>query len=183
MKKIQGLTLIELLTVIAVIAVMTGIFVMNADNSGKDSLELYNARQQVEGTISKAREMAMSGIGADVNKYGMGVIFNDAEGKDFYIFRNYEISLPSGGNYGYNSSNDVLIEKVTLGEGIKYALDGSNKSVLFIPPDPYVRFCSDEDTCSGTTSLVIKVYKISDEGDTAEYKTITVNPSGLIENE
>jgi prepilin-type N-terminal cleavage/methylation domain-containing protein len=174
--KNKGLTLIEILVVMAIIVIATGIIVI--DNSSKEGVDLFNTTNSIRQNISKAKEMAMSGVGATLNKaYGIGVWFPDTAGGYYYIYRNHESTAAP--NRGYDSG-DIIIEKITLPDGIKYARKGSYYGALFTPPTPHVAICSSATACAGTL-FELYVYKESDKGVTAKYQLVKVNAAGLIE--
>lgn len=168
----KGLTLVELLVVISIIVIATGIVVMNS-NSSKSDIDLFNTKNSIISNISRAKEMALSGAGATSStNYGVGVWFPDSAGKYYYIYKNYETG---NSDRGYDSS-DVIIEKVTLPDGIKYARVGTNYGVLFTPPTPHVAICTSATACAGT---LFELNVLKDAGGSTH--TIKVNKAGLIE--
>ena len=178
--KNKGVTLIELLVVISIIVIATGIIVI--DNSSKEGVDLFNTTNSIRQDISKAKEMAMSGVGATLNKaYGIGVWFPGSVDTDgnyyYYIYRNNESTAAP--NRGYDSG-DAIIEKVTLPNGISYVSKGSYYGALFTPPTPHVAICSSATACAGTL-FELYVYKESDKGVTSKYQLVKVNAAGLIE--
>lgn len=171
---IKGLTLIELLVVISIIIIITGAVIINNDSS-KGGVELFNTKNSIILDIYKAKEMALSGVGAIPNtNFGIGVWFPDINGKYYYIYKNVETNANNKG-FGSNS-NDEILEKVMLPNGIRYAWNGNNRGVLFTPPTPHVAICSGEATCDNT------LFKLNVKKESGgEVHTITVNKAGLIE--
>lgn len=169
---IKGLTLIELLVVISIIVIATGAVVINNDSS-KTSIELFNTKNSIISNIYKAKESALSGGGATPNtNFGIGVWFPDSAGKYYYIYRNIETNA---NNKGY-ASNDEILEKVMLPNGIRYAWNGNSRGILFTPPTPHVAICSSATACNET------VFKLDVKKESGEdVHTITVNKAGLIE--
>jgi prepilin-type N-terminal cleavage/methylation domain-containing protein len=168
----KGFTLIEILVVISIIAITTGAVVINSTSSTSD-IDLFSAKNSIIVNISKAKEMALSGVGATPGtNYGIGVWFEDPNGKYYYIYRN------EGADKGYDLG-DVILEKVVLPKGIKYQRSGTNTQigVLFTPPTPVIDICSTASVCTGTL-FEINVLKEDGGGST---HIIEVNKAGLIE--
>lgn len=169
----KGFTLIEILVVISIIVITTGAVVINSTSSTSD-IDLFSAKNSIIVNISKAKEMALSGVGATPGtNYGVGVWFPDtANGKYYYIYKN------KNANYGYDTGDEIL-EKIVLSKGIKYQRNGGNTQigVLFIPPTPYVAICTSASACTTLTEFKLDVFK---EGTTNKH-LIKVNKAGLIE--
>ncbi|MDD4661832.1 MAG: type II secretion system protein [Candidatus Pacebacteria bacterium] len=169
--KQKSFTLIELLVVIAIMITITGMIVING-NSSTSGIDLFSAKNTLITNLNKAKEMALSGVGATVGtNYGIGVWFPESTGSYYYIYRNNE----SESSYKGYDSGDVILEKVDLPKGIKYTRV-SYLGVLFTPPTPSVAICESATVCTGTTFQV----RIHKEGS-LDYRLINVNKSGLIE--
>ncbi|MDD3046432.1 MAG: type II secretion system protein [Candidatus Pacebacteria bacterium] len=167
----KSFTLIELLVVISIIAIMSGILVINSSSSTSD-VDLFSSRNGLINNLNKAKEMALSGVGATVNtNYGIGVWFPESTGSYYYIYKNNE-TTPAYKGY---DSGDVIIEKVNLPKGIKYTRV-TYLGVLFTPPQPSVAICQSATACTGT-SFQVRIHKEGSDG----YRLINVNKSGLIE--
>ena len=167
----KSFTLIELLVVISIIAIMSGILVINSSSSTSD-VDLFSSRNGLITNLNKAKEMALSGVGATINKnYGIGVWFPESTGSYYYIYKNNE-TTPAYKGY---DSGDVIIEKVNLPKGIKYTRV-TYLGVLFTPPQPSVAICESATACNGT-SFQVRIHKEGSIG----YRLINVNKSGLIE--
>lgn len=170
--KNKGFTLVELLVVISILVIVTGAVVINGVTS-KDNVNLYSTKNLIAMNVSKAKEIALSGVGATVGKnYGVGVWFPDTLGKYYYIYKNNEDLV----GYGGYDSGDVILEKIILPGGIRYSTDG-NLGVLFTPPKPAVAICSAAATCNGTI-FTLNIYA---EAEPTKIETLTVNKAGLIE--
>jgi prepilin-type N-terminal cleavage/methylation domain-containing protein len=171
---IKGLTLIELLVVISLIVITAGAVVINGSSS-KSDVDLFNAKNSIIANISRAKEMALSGVGAtNGTNYGIGVWFLDPAGKYYYIYKNKE----AVNTYRGYDSGDEILEKITLPDGIKYTLTGENNlGVLFTPPTPHVAICTTATTCTGTEFWL----NVSKDPSGGSIHTIKVNKSGLIE--
>jgi len=168
----KGFTLVEVLVVISIMVIVTGAVVINSGRS-KDNVNLYSAKNSIGMNINKAKEIALSGVGATIGtNYGVGAWFPDSAGKYYYIYRNNELSSQ---DKGYDSGDSIL-EKVILPQGIRYSTS-SEKGVLFIPPKPSVSICTGATTCNSSI-LTIEVYA---EADATKKEIITVNKAGLVE--
>jgi len=163
----KGFTLMELLVVISIISITAAILVINQDTSTSD-VNLLNAKSALITNINKAKEMALSGVGANVGDeyYGIGIWFPNANGTEYYIYRNKDT------DFKYSSADEIL-EKVVLPKGIKYARSNQCSGVLFSPPTPVVNIIN----CSPSQTFKVNILKES--GGTAH--TVTVNKSGLVE--
>ena len=171
----RGFTLIEILVVVSIIIITTGAVVINSTSSTSD-IDLFSAKNSIIVNISKAKEMALSGVGATPGtNYGIGVWFPDtANGKYYYVYRNNETNAA----YKGYDSEDIILEKIVLPKGIKYQRNGTNTQigVLFTPPTPHVAICTDASSCT-LTEFKLDVFK---EGTTNKH-LIKVNKAGLIE--
>ena len=169
----KGFTLVEVLVVISIMVIVTGAVVINSGRS-KDNVNLYSAKNSIGMNINKAKEIALSGVGATIGitNYGVGVWFPDSAGKYYYIYRNNELLSQ---DKGYDSG-DLILEKVILPQGVRYSTV-SEKGVLFTPPKPSVSICTGATTCNSSI-LTIEVYA---EADATKKEIITVNKAGLVE--
>ena len=168
----KGFTLVEVLVVISIMVIVTGAVVINSGRS-KDNVNLYSAKNSIGMNINKAKEIALSGVGATIGtNYGVGAWFPDSAGKYYYIYRNNELLSQ---NKGYDSG-DLILEKVILPQGIRYST-ASEKGVLFTPPKPSVSICTGATTCNSSI-LTLEVYA---EADATKKEIITVNKAGLVE--
>ncbi|MDD3919217.1 MAG: type II secretion system protein [Candidatus Pacebacteria bacterium] len=170
--KTKGFTLIEILIVISIMVIVTGAVVINSITS-KDNVNLYSTKNSIAMSINKAKEIALSGVGATIGKnYGVGVWFPDSAGKYYYIYKNYEDLA----EYKGYDTGDVILEKVILPDGIRYEIN-TNLGVLFTPPKPSVSICSAAATCNGSV-FTLNVYA---EANPDKIETLTVNKAGLVE--
>lgn len=170
--KTKSFTLVEILIVISIMVIVTGAVVINSITS-KDNVNLYSTKNSIAMNIYKAKEIALSGVGATIGtNYGVGVWFPDSAGKYYYIYRNNEILA----EYKGYDTGDVILEKINLPDGVRYETAG-NLGVLFVPPKPSVSICSAAATCSGST-FTLNIYAESNE---EKIEVLTVNKAGLVE--
>jgi prepilin-type N-terminal cleavage/methylation domain-containing protein len=179
----SGLTLIETLTVVSIIVIMSAIVFGNYKN-GNDALALDRAAQKLAQDYRKADEMAVSGRGG---LKSFGVYFNTSSSNTSYMI--YGNSDNSGSNKQYAAGEQSVSggETVTMEAGVKIC-DIKSKvvstgvetssitsiSISFIPPMPAVfadTTGSDRDisivlkplsdtTCTGTKQKVVKINSV-----------------------
>ncbi len=131
-KKNKGFTLIEMLVVIAIIAVISGVIVVNFRESS-DIHKLQRSAQIVVQGIREAQNMSLSSTEIDGEVYNYyGVHFNKQNPTSFYIY--------ASENMVYNSGEEVkTIELET--EVVIDSLSGGNKlGMAFIPPYSFIEF-------------------------------------------
>ena len=107
-----GTTLIELLVAIAIIGIMSGIFV--AQISLTDGEELNLVTERVAADLKQIRNLATSRVINENNVYpagGYGIYFQDYDGTGDSA---YYILYADSGAPGYQSADDVIISKYIL---------------------------------------------------------------------
>lgn len=167
--KSKGMTLIEVLVVVSMVIIVTGAIILN-NSSSNSGIHLLNAKNSIITEIAKAKELALSGVGAIIGaNYGIGVWFN-SDGKNYYIYKNLDDDMR------FTDANDVILSEIMLPEGIKYETQGDYMGVLFVPPTPFVAIC-DNSNCDGNL-FELNVFK---ESDVSNKHLIKVNKAGLIE--
>lgn len=105
-----GTTLIELLVAIAIIGIMSGIFV--AQISLTDSEELNLVTERVAADLKQIRNLATSRVINENNVYpagGYGINFVDSD--QMFGETAYYILYADSGVAGYQSADDVIISK------------------------------------------------------------------------
>ncbi len=173
----SGFTLFELLVVIVMIAILSGIIFANPNNWQK-SLALERSAQKISQDISQSRALSMKGESGvcdpgSPNGYGL---YLDKVNPSYFIYMNCD-SDPSK---DYNSSfdkkfegADIPLEKNIIICGLKAGgLDQSSLSIFFEPPDPAVFVNNTSDVTSSVTICI--------EGDESKQKTIEINKVGNI---
>lgn len=136
----KAFTLVEVLAVIGLAVIMAGILILRGD-SGQVEIRLQEDVSAVKKNIVNAREMAMSGVGAEDGYFGIGVYFDDATNDRFIVYKNQ-----TANNMQYDAGDEIL-ETVYL-KGSTILSDYIN--VIFCPPDPIV--------CVGHSSLYCDSY-------------------------
>ena len=166
-KNSAGFTLVELLVVMAIIVIISGVSLANW-RGGEKQYALLRATNKLSQDLRRAEEMAMSAreFQGQIPKGGYGVYFKDQE-KDHYV-----LFADLNGNHSYNSGSDGLIEDVKIEKDIQISqLSASPLTITFTPPDPTVTIKPDDLTATITLAI---------ETDPTKTRTITVNKSGLV---
>ncbi len=182
----KGITLIEMIVVIALIFIISGTMWANYRNLGK-SLALDRSANQVAQDIRASLEMAMSmqkisipedirvacprvGYGADFtvgsNNYRAGVYFHNLGG----------IVLP-----GCKPPTILLEEGSHVSSILLDGLPVNSLGIVFVPPHPRIYIMQNINfniVAEGTYSNQAIITLRSEAGDV---KRITINKSGLIE--
>jgi len=181
----KGFTLLEILTVVVIITLLSTIFIAGY-REGEKQFALKRSAHQLAQGLRKAQEMALSSQEfMGIPQGGYGIHFK--EGSDKYIlfidcndnnkFDGSDVcrDCSSGECFGYVSDK---IEEFTLEKLIKvetltpYSGEDNSFSVIFFPPDPVTIFNPESDFAS------IKLNFENGPG-----KMIYINKAGLIEIE
>ena len=113
LNKQSGTTLMELLVAIAIIAIMTGIFISQIRISDQEQLETITER--VAADLRQLRNLSASRVIGENNQYpvgGYGIAFQDYNGIDTPSY--YILFADDGQNIGYDPTEDDLIAKYTF---------------------------------------------------------------------
>jgi len=169
----NGFTLTELLTVLAVIFILTSVS-FPAYRTAQKQYVLENAARKLAQDIRKAQEMAISaricGPCGDKVPPGYGIYLH--QGNTSYLI--YADTNPAQGNEIYDGG-DVIIETISFESGVFIKnVNPSSLSINFKPPDPKIRIGNNSQTLS-EVSIVLSL-----STDTSKTKTIKVNKAGLI---
>ncbi|MCX6813817.1 MAG: prepilin-type N-terminal cleavage/methylation domain-containing protein [Candidatus Azambacteria bacterium] len=168
----KGFTLIEVLVVLSIIVVITGIIIFNIGTERQNSALLRSA-QNLSLNLRRAQSFALSSkiyktVGVPC---GWGVHFNGANSTSYIIFADLAVS-PSCSDRDFiraaNGSEDF--ETVNLESGINInSLSNNLSDIVFTPPDPTVNFTPDQTSAS--------VVMINKNGAT---RLININKTGFI---
>ena len=185
MNKEKGFTLLEILTVVVIISLLSTIIIAGY-REGERQFALKRSAHQLAQSLRKAQEMALSSqefMGIPQGGYGISlkegsdkyVLFIDCNNNNQFDNGNVCRDCSSGECFGYVSDK---IEEFTLEELIKvetltpYPGEDNSLSVVFLPPDPETVFNPESDFAS------IKLNFENGPG-----KMIYINKVGLIEIE
>ena len=168
----KGFTLIEMLVVIVIIGVITGIVIFNVSFERQSSALLRSA-QKLSLNLRRAQNFALSSktyktVGVPC---GWGVHFNEAGSTSYTIFADLASAQDcSNRDFKMASDGSENFEIVNLESGITVnSLSNNLSDVVFTPPDPTVKFTPDQ-----TSASIILINK---EGAN---RTIISNKTGFI---
>jgi len=184
---LPGLTLVELMVSLSIIAFITAIFVTNYQTANKRT-DLVMASQVLVADIHRAQNNSLGLIkyGEEVPAGGWGISFDRSANKNQYIvFADLDEPGASGyryvnqGEYDTNKGARIVdlppqIEISALRFGGGTSNERYMANVTFLPPDPQVNIFS-----MGLTSTVLEIDL--KELKNNNIKTIRVNFLGLAE--
>jgi len=163
-----GFSLPELLVVVAMILLMTGLILPNW-RSGERTLALDRVVHKAGQDVRRVQELALR---AQIHNcsvgtiQGYGIYFNESNPASYIIY------AECSGNFEYDLGLDDIVETVLLASSIQIANvnPSSAISVLFIPPTPLV-FIKPGDPSSTQVSFqrvdgvgVLRILDISSKG-------------------
>jgi prepilin-type N-terminal cleavage/methylation domain-containing protein len=167
----NGFTLIEMLVVIGIISILSGIFIVYS-RTGEQQIVLFKEQAKVMAAVSRAKILGISafressteagsscGYGVHIELPNTVIIFKD-------IAQNCELS-----DQRYTPANpSEKFESFQLDPRVKLDVMTSLTDIVFIPPDPSVVITPDQD------QAVIVIKTIDDKSSA----TIKVNSAGQI---
>lgn len=125
MRQKTGFTLIELIVVMAVMAILSAIFLASY-RGGQKEYTLLGAVQLLVSDLRRTQNLAVTRLEQNgIAPYGYGVYVRDAQ--TYLIFYNL------AGDKNYQADSKVL-ETIILPKQV--SINPTNKSVFFTPPDP-----------------------------------------------
>ena len=165
----QGFTLIELLVSIFIIAMMSGLFMVNYHNTNKRS-ELGIIKQKLASDIRLAQNYSIGSKtydGVNAPSGGWGAHFSLADPTYYIIFADKD------GNKSYSVTEAIETKTLPAGLTIDSLSPASPLDIVFLPPDPvtYVN-----------TSAVTSAQIVLRENINNSTAVITVNSFGLIDS-
>jgi prepilin-type N-terminal cleavage/methylation domain-containing protein len=179
----KGFSMVEILVVLAIIAIISGIF-FASQNRSRDSLALERAAHQVAQDLNRAMEFSLrtrSHTCATGTLNGYGVYAN------YLVPNSYIIFADCDGNKTYNADGipccpDDIIETRPLEAGVvisdtspRAGAPKPGTSFTYEPPDPTVTFCR-SNGCSGTTAWI----ELAAASDSSIVKTVRINNRGRV---
>ena len=172
MDRADGFTLIEMLIVMAIIIIITGIVIFNIGSERQNSALLRSA-QKLSLDLRRIQSFALSSKVFKTSEVpcGWGIHFNNVGSTNYIIFADLAVN-PNCSDRDFlraaNGSEDF--ENVNLDGGITInSLSGGLSDVVFTPPEPTVNFVPAQTSVSIT---------LSNENGAA--RSINLNKTGFI---
>lgn len=199
-----GLTLVELMVVISIFMIITGVTIFNY-GSFRSNVSLQNLTDDIALSIRKAQGYAIGarGVGNNFsNSYGIHFSINsntsgnslDGNNKAFLMFftlsdKDYDNSLTGACGDGthecmelFNITSTDIVKEIYV-DDVKQTTPESSIDIVFIRPDPRAYFCYKSSPTSSCESNVSKIsIKISNGQFAEKEKTriISVQNTGQI---
>lgn len=166
-----GFTLIEILVVLAIIIIITGIVIFNVGSERQNSALLRSA-QKLSLSLRLAQNNALSSkVFRTGVPCGWGVHFNGVDSASYIIFADTASAVDcSNRDFIRAADGSEDFENINFDAGIKInGLSGGLSDIVFTPPEPSVNFTPDQ------TSVSITL--INNSGTT---RTVNVSKAGFI---
>lgn len=180
-KSEKGITIIEILVVIVIIVLFSGILIADFPKIRRQ-LAISRAVNKMSENVRTTQDMALSGAqiydaeGNDIKAKGYGVYINISNNKEYLLYADMD------NNHQYESGEDFLIKKIDFSKSepgviIKEILNVNSgwTSIDFSPPNPNIRIAN---LTSGQNRIQI-VFQL--ENDPLNIRSVFVNTVGLIE--
>lgn len=172
MDEAKGFTLIEILVVLAIIVIITGIVIFNTSLERQNSALLRSA-QKLSLDLRRAQSFALSSkvfktLGVPC---GWGAHFNGIGSDSYIIFADLAVNQNcSDRDFVRAADGSEDFETINLESGITVSsLSSSLSDIIFTPPDPIVTFTPAQ-TSAGVT-LINKNFAA---------RAININKTGLV---
>src|SRR3989344_3146611 len=168
----KGFTLIEMLVVLAIIVIITGIVVFNIGTERQNSALLRSA-QKLSQNLRRAQSFTLSSKVFKTSGVpcGWGAHFNGTGSNSYVIFADLAVNQNCSDRDFIRASNGSEdFETVNLESGITVSsLSGGLSDIVFTPPQPSVTFTLDQ-----TTASIVLVNK------SGAIRAVSVNKVGFI---
>lgn len=181
----KGLTLIELLTVVSIILILSAVVFGNY-RIGNNAQALDRAAQKLAQDFRRVNELSISGKGLSSSLNAYGIYFDRttaASSKTYIVYKN----AVNGTVYTYNTGApaDTIDQTINIEKGVKICdilgngTGGINTiSVAFVPPEPVVYMDANYANYETTIKLGIE----SDNcAATAKFKYVKINNVGRVD--
>lgn len=190
----KGFTLIEILVVLAITALLSGIAIVYS-HQGQNQVSLSIEESKVAQLILEARELSIATYSMNSATCAYGVHFDFSKQPYTYSLFAYNSAVKTGSRFICPSLASSTV--VTTGDMVQY-LGGSSwqvhtasgvvlkssgsagptiQDILFYPPDPFTLISTDGKTFQYPAPTAY-VYLSTTDGTAA--RTITVNPEGQV---
>jgi len=171
-KKGGGFTLIEILVVLTIIIIITGIFIFNVGIERQNSALLRSA-QKLSLDLRRAQSFALSSKTYKTSGFpcGWGVHFSGLGSTNYIIFADMAAAADcSSRNFMRATDGSEDFKTVNFDAGVNISSLSINLSdIVFSPPDPVVNF-----TPNQTSASIVLINK---KGNT---RLININKTGFI---
>ena len=168
----KGFTLIEILVVLAIIVVITGVVIFNIGSERQNSALLRSA-QKLSLDLRRAQSFALSSKVFKTSGVpcGWGAHFNGVGSDNYIIFADLAVNQNcSDRDFIRAASGSEDFETINLESGIIVdSLSGGLSDIVFTPPDPTVTFTPAQ--ISASVTLINK---------NSATRAITINKTGFI---
>jgi prepilin-type N-terminal cleavage/methylation domain-containing protein len=185
-KLCQGLTLVEMLTVVSILVILSGIMFANY-KSGNDALILDRASQKLAQDLRRTMGMSISGQGLSVNYNAYGIYFSTASNSSYILFKNN--ANKGAGNFTYSTSApaDSIFEIINIEKGAKICELKNNGTVIgsgiisvaAVPPAPTIYM--DSAVNNDDIYIVIAPENETNCSNPVRKKVIKINNAGRID--
>jgi prepilin-type N-terminal cleavage/methylation domain-containing protein len=179
----SGVTLIELLIVVAVMLILMGVSFVGYKQRGEE-LGLKRAAYKVMADIEQVRETAMSSqklSSGDVPKGGWGIHFNTTLPNEYIIFADKTLTPNHFYDSGTEGSGTDGFKKIVLDEDnrieislLSPTIPPNSLDVVFLPPSPDV-FINGFSPSLSEAKITVRLSNYP-----SKTKTIIINSVGLI---
>ncbi len=125
-------TLVEILVSVAIMGILSSIFIVNIRTGNRDKLSM--AAEQLAADLRQIRNMSFSRTIYDMSKsgkleyppggYGISVVNNE--------YNKYKIFADNGDNNNYQSDEDELIKEIVLEDGFDIKVSNSHFFITFL---------------------------------------------------
>lgn len=167
----QGFTLIEMLVVIGILSLLSGIFIVYS-RTGEQQILLFKDQAKIVGAISRAKSLSASSYRASLtqtdNSCGYGVHFEFPN--TVIIFKDFAENCELS-DQRYTSSNAAEnFESFKLDSRLKFDALTNLSDIVFVPPDISAVITPEQD------EAVIVIKTIDDKSSA----TIKINSAGQV---
>jgi len=172
-RQATGFTLIELLASITVIALISGVFMVNYHNTSKRS-ELKVSAQKLASNIRLAQNYSLgsktyNGTATPAGGWGVRVALSSPS--------NYIIFADLDSDQSYDAGEAMETKTLPAGVTINSLAPANAVDIIFFPPNPDI-YINGDDVFSNPANTAVIVIKENINNSTA---TVTVNYFGLID--
>ena len=168
----KGFTVVEILAVLSIIGIITGIVIFDVGSQQRNLALLRSAQnlslnlRRVENFTLSSKTFKTSGVPC-----GWGIHFNGTDSTSYIIFADKAINMDcSDRDFIRAADGSEDLESINIDPQIAFSsLSGGLSDVIFSPPEPSVVFVPNQ--------TIVTIVLINKSGAT---KTININKTGFI---